>query len=566
VIDGPVVGVQRLALLAPERAGEVLAHAVHSGIPWVDVADVYGRAPGDAERWLGSLRASLPQMRIATKGGLVRDGTRWRPDGRAVHLQEACEASCERLGLERIELYQLHTPDPRTPFLTQVRALRRLLDSGRVGAVGLCNVRVDELRRALDELPVATVQVEISPLRSHALRSGVVEAARERGLCVLGHRPLGGTEGIRRLLRDPVLEALARERELPVPRLVLAWLRELGVVPLPGPTREESVDELVASWQLTLDDEARAQLDRRFEPGRLLRRPRRLRAPPADAQGEVVIVMGRPGAGKTSRVLGCGAELRLNRDELGGNLEGLVPLMEEALERGVRHVVLDNTYASRASRSPVIEAAWAWGVPVRCEWLVTPEDDAEINLVARILDTVGRLPEPQEFAGLIRRHPGVIPPRALARYRQEFEPPSLDEGFARIDEIPFVRRPWPEGPGALVLDPRDLVPSLGRLLREQVEQGLVPVVLGWEPVQDEAALAEVLERVHQQGAALGLAVRAWSCPHPPGAPVCWCRKPLPGLLVQALRETGCDPGRSVVLGRQPVDRSLARKLGMRVLG
>jgi hypothetical protein len=336
------------------------------------------------------------------------------------------------------------------------------------------------------------------------------------------------------------------------------------VVPLAGPTRPESVDELVASWKLTLDDEARTVLDRHFEPGRLLRRPRSQRAPPKDAQGEVVIVMGRPGAGKTSRVLRGEAELRLNRDERGGNLESLIPLMEEALARGVRHVVLDNTYASRASRTPVIEAAWAHGVPVRCEWLVTSDDEAEINLITRILDTVGRLPEPEEFPHLIRRHPGVIPPRALIRYRHEFEPPSLDEGFVQIDEIPFVRRPWPSGPGLLVLDPRDLVPSQGPLLRAQAEQGLLPVVLGWEPVANAQAQAQFLEHLHRQGAALGLAIRAWSCPHPAGAPLCWCRKPLPGLLVQALRETGGDPSMSVVWGRQPADRSLARKLGMRV--
>lgn len=560
MFDTPVLGVQRLSL-EPPAADRVLRHAVDRGVRWFDTADVYGFRPGDAERQLAGILRDTPGLSVATKGGLVRDGAEWRPDGRASRLRDAALASRDRLGVDTIALYQLHAPDPRTPFETSVRALVRLQAHGVVRAVGLCNVTVGQLDIAAAELAVACVQVELSPFRPYAVHSGIVETARERGIPVLAYRPLGGVQGIRRLRRDPVLTDVASAVGATPEEVVLAWLRGLGVVPLAGPTRIETVDSLVASAALTLPPELQARLDRSFEPGRIAV-PRSRRAPRPEAGGDVVIVMGSPGAGKSSRIAPLAeTHLRLNRDARGGTLKDLLPALDEALRSGVRRVVLDNTYASRASRNGVIETAWAHGVPVRCEWITTSDREAEVNTCERIWDRLGRLPEPAELAVLNRRDPSVIPPAALFRFRSELEPPSVAEGFARVDAIPFVRRPSEATGRALVLDPADLHPSRQAWLASFVDRGFVLLVLGWEPTADPAG---ALDRIHARAAALGLVPHAASCPHPPGPSVCWCRKPLPGLLVQALRVTGCDPARSIALGTSPADRLSVSGLGIRL--
>jgi hypothetical protein len=202
-------------------------------------------------------------------------------------------------------------------------------------------------------------------------------------------------------------------------------------------------------------------------------------------------------------------------------------------------------------------------VPVRCEWLQTTDDDAEVNLVGRILDAFGRLPEPPEMVK--PPNPAVVPPRAIYRYRAELEPPELEEGFVRVDPIAFVRAP-PAGDRRIVLvDPRDLTPSGAERLAALASDGFAVVSIGWQPAAGEEERKAVLERVVTGAARFGLDVHAFSCPHPAGPPVCWCRKPLPGLGVLALRTLFADPARSVALGTQPADRSLARKLGIPLL-
>jgi aryl-alcohol dehydrogenase-like predicted oxidoreductase/predicted kinase len=556
---GPWIGVQRLSLAPPPEREQVLERAIARGVRWLDVADVYGPAPGDAELGL----ARIEGIRIATKGGLVRAGGRWVPDGRASHLERAAIASRRRLGVDAIDLYQLHAPDPRVAFATSLRALARLRADGVVRAVGLCNVGATALAAALELVPVDALQIELSPYRPGAFRSGAVELARDQGVPVLAYRPLGGPEGIRRLRRHEGLAALAAERGVTPEQLVLTWLRDLGVQPLAGPTRRETLDlTLDALDAPPLDERARDALDGWFEPGRLRRTRAQRSARAGTRAGEVVIVMGSPGSGKTTRVRELEryeGYLRLNRDDRGGTLEGVVGALRDALAAGVDRVVLDNTYPSRALRSPVIEAAWDAGLPVRCEWLTTSPNAAEVNVVNRILDALGSLPEPDAFDRLNRRDPGIIPPRALSRYRSMFEPPRADEGFARIDELPFERRAGGGGAGALLLDPRDLVGSWADAIRAQADAGLVPVVIGWEPTADRDA---VIDRWRQRARAIGITAEIALCPHPAGPPVCWCRKPLPGLALATLRRLGCATSRSVALGRLPADRAVAAKLGI----
>ena len=125
----------------PEEARRVLRRAVELGVNLIDTADSYG--PEVSERLISeALRPYPGDLAIATKGGYTRPNGRWVPDGRPEHLREACEESLRRLGMDRIDLYQFHTPDPRVTFEDSVWALAELRDEGRIRHVGLSNVGV----------------------------------------------------------------------------------------------------------------------------------------------------------------------------------------------------------------------------------------------------------------------------------------------------------------------------------------------------------------------------------------------------------------------------------------
>ena len=118
---------------------------------------------------------------VATKGGLTRPEGRWIANGRARHLAAACEASRRALGVDRIHLYQLHAPDPRTPLATSVRALASLKRDGLIESIGLCNVNVGQIEEARRITEIAAVQAELSIWNDESILGGVAEVLhRER--------------------------------------------------------------------------------------------------------------------------------------------------------------------------------------------------------------------------------------------------------------------------------------------------------------------------------------------------------------------------------------------------
>jgi len=576
------------------RALAALHAALDAGVTLLDTADAYGR--DDAEtghnerliaRALATWTGDASRVRVATKGGLTRPGGRWEADGRARHLVAACEASRRALGVERIHLYQLHAPDPRTPLATSVRALASLQRDGLVEHIGLCNVSLAQIEEARRIATIAAVQVELSPWRDESLRSGIAELCAREGIRLLAYRPLGGAAGRGRLARDPALKAVAERRAVTPAEVVLAWLRGLAevVVPLPGPTRPETARSLARLEAMRLSEEDVAQVDGRFPAVRLLRVPRTARRPPDTAPGDVVLVIGLPGAGKSTLaadLVGRGYD-RLNRDEAGGRLRGLVPALSEGLAAGRRRVVLDNTYGSRAARSDVIETAWAHGVPARCVWLQTSLEDAQVNVVQRLLARHGRLLGPEELKRAARDDPGALGPGPLFRHRREFEPPDLSEGFVRVDAVRFERQRregherralifWYDGvvrtsrSGARTpASPDDVVVLPGRrdAVRRHLDLGWLVLGVSWHPeVAREAMtqehLAAIFARTHEL---LGAEIDCVYCRHGEGPAVCWCRKPLPGLGVLLIERHRLDPARCVYVGRDPGDEAFARAVG-----
>jgi aryl-alcohol dehydrogenase-like predicted oxidoreductase/predicted kinase len=550
-----------------ERALETIAAAADAAVTVFDTARAYGRGEaelGHNERLLArALRraGADASARIVTKGGMTRTGGGWIPDGRAKSIRADCEASLAALDGLAIDLYLVHAPDPRTPWQTSVRALARLVDDGLVRRVGLSNVNRPQLDEALELAPVAAVQVALSPYDDRALRGGVVERCAEAGIDLIAHSPLGGPRRAGGLGRHQALAEVGDARGATPHEVALAWLLDLSpvVVAIPGARRPETARSAARAAALHLDDGDRAVLGSAFGGPR----PARVERPrPAD-DAEVVLVMGIPGAGK-SRVAEeyvARGYRRLNRDERGGSLRELAGALDEELSSGIRRLVLDNTYLTRASRSYVIETAGRHGVPARCVWLDTPLAQAQVNLVERLLERFGSLPTPEELRAQARREPGVHAPTSQMRALRELEPPSTDEGLAAIEQVPFARTP-PAGRAraGVFVAAAALSRSGWEEALEQGDRDAPHLVFDWSPGGTPNGLADVAARV---SAAVSGPVETALCPHPAGPPNCWCRPPLPGLPLAFARAHGVDLARSTLVGTGPAHRTLATTLGAR---
>ena len=182
-----------------------------------------------------------------------------------------------------------------------------------------------------------------------------------------------------------------------------------------------------------------------------------------------------------------------------------------------------------------------------------------MNLVERLLELSGSLPAPEELRALARREAGVHTPTTQMRTVRELEPPSADEGLAAVEQVPFERVPRSGPAGVFVA-----AAALAQHGWEQALAGAKPaaphLVFDWRPGGAPDELAPLAARL---AAEVTGPVEAALCPHPGGAPTCWCRPPLPGLPLAFARAHDVDPARSILVGTSPAHRTLANTLGAR---
>ena len=242
----------------PQEARRVLRRAVELGVNLMDTADSYG--PEVSERLIAEALHPYPEdLVIATKGGFTRPGGRWVPDGRPEHLREACEGSLRRLKVDRIDLYQLHTPDSKVPFEDSVWALAELKDEGKIRHVGLSNVGVRELEIAIDIVPIVSVQnrYNLSDRSSEA----VLQACEREEVGFIPWYPLATGR-----LAKPggPLDEIAAHHDATPSQVALAWLlgHSPAMLPIPGTSSVSHLEENVAAAMLELADEEMAAIER----------------------------------------------------------------------------------------------------------------------------------------------------------------------------------------------------------------------------------------------------------------------------------------------------------------
>ena len=232
------------------KALAVLRRAVELDVNFIDTADSYG--PSVSEELIAEALFPYPKgLVIATKGGWNRPGPgEWTHDATPAHLRKAVEGSLQRLRLDRIDVYQLHTPDPVVPFDSSIETLARLRDDGKIRLVALSNVTKEHIERARRIVPIVLVQNRYS----FADREWdyVVDYCEANKIAFIPWFPLGGGRAA-----GDVLNAVAQAHQASPKQVALAWLlrRSEMMLPIPGTSSVEHLEENVAAASLRLRDQ-----------------------------------------------------------------------------------------------------------------------------------------------------------------------------------------------------------------------------------------------------------------------------------------------------------------------
>ena len=248
-----------------EVSKQVLRDVVELGINFIDTADSYG--PHVSEELIReALHPYAAGLVVATKGGLIRLGPdHWEVLGRADYLISAAKMSARRLGVDTIDLYQLHRIDTSVPAHEQFDALKRLQDEGVVRHVGLSQVSIAEIEAARKVLPIVSVQNLYSVVDRTS--EDIVEYCEQNSIGFIPWFPLGGTDAP--VSAQPVVQQVAAELGATTSQVALAWLlrRSPVMLPIPGTNSPEHLRENTEAASLTLSDDQFAALSAITSPG-----------------------------------------------------------------------------------------------------------------------------------------------------------------------------------------------------------------------------------------------------------------------------------------------------------
>ncbi len=236
---------------------DLLREAVRLGVNFIDTSDAYG--PHLSEELIREALFPYKDIVIATKGGFVRGGPGvWIPDASPANLRQACEDSLRRLKIDVIDLYQLHTVDPKVPFTQSFQTLLDLQREGKIKNIGLSNISLNHFAAAMNLGNFVSVQNNYSLLnREH---EDVLRACEKHGQAFIPYFPLGGGSG---KLNIPELTAIAKKHHGTPRQIMLAWLlsHSPNMLPIPGTSSMVHLKENMMAGNIQLDDEDIITLD-----------------------------------------------------------------------------------------------------------------------------------------------------------------------------------------------------------------------------------------------------------------------------------------------------------------
>jgi aryl-alcohol dehydrogenase-like predicted oxidoreductase len=259
----------------PDEAVRVLRRAVELGVNFIDTADSYG--PFVSEKLIRRALHPYPDdLVIATKAGLTRPAPgEWRPLGRPEYLRQQLELSLRHLGVDRIDLYQLHRIDPQVPLADQLGELAALQREGKIRHIGLSQVSVDELEQARKHAEIVSVQ-NLYNLADRTAED-VLDYAEAHGIVFIPWFPMATGELAR---RGGPMDVIAADHRASPAQLALAWLlrRSPVIAPIPGTSSVAHLEENAAAATLSLTDAEYATLSGVSAPAQR-GRARRFRLP-----------------------------------------------------------------------------------------------------------------------------------------------------------------------------------------------------------------------------------------------------------------------------------------------
>lgn len=302
---------------------------------------------------------------------------------------------------------------------------------------------------------------------------------------------------------------------------------------------------------------------------------------------KVTLVCGPPASGKstiTEKLVKETGAISLNRDTEGGTIISLLPKME-ALLKDNKDVILDNLFPTIEVRKPFIELAKRFGI-INCILMGTSIEDAQFNVVQRAFKIIGKFPTPEEIKKA--KHTNVFPPLVLFKYKKEFEKPTMAEGFASIETIPFVRKDDPtftnkalivdydgtlreciggNGKFPVSEDQIEIKPNVAKVLKEYKNKGYI--LLGISNQSGVAKGTLTSEKAKQlfdyTNKQLGIDIDYQFCPHQSAPISCYCRKPQTGLFVDFMLKYKLNRKECIFVGDMTSDKTFASRCGLKYI-
>jgi pyridoxine 4-dehydrogenase len=234
-----------------DEAIKVLKRAVELGVDFIDTADAYG--PEVSENLIKEALHPYEGLVIATKGGLLRSGPGvWTSDCSPDHLRLALEGSLTRLGVDSIDLYQLHKPDPNVTLEDSIKTLVELKMAGKIKNIGISNVTLAQLQQAVQMTPIASVQNRYNVFESDE-SDDVLNFCTENQIAFIPYFPIGGKGNT----SMDGLKTVADKHDVTIHQIALAWLlqRSPVMLPIPGTSSVKHLEENIAAVDIKLDED-----------------------------------------------------------------------------------------------------------------------------------------------------------------------------------------------------------------------------------------------------------------------------------------------------------------------